>query len=242
MSDRIDTDAVLHKFMLQNHLEEPDHQVNLEGDLYRATVKKQREEKEPFQIIGELTGEVRDEVRNHALFHTTCTALGIGTLFIAAGLATIDKTFETMHEGQELNEAGLRECAVGAVLTLCASTLPEDFGPSFHLNVGKGAMRDGSSRLLVAIGKSPESAQIREGLIANCRDGQHYLIDRHIGTNDELATALRQNPEFASRYQHDLAFKLGVDSVMWAGAHGELPALKNQLPPAPAANQLEVRG
>jgi hypothetical protein len=243
MSDRIDTDALLHKFMKQTDLEK-DHQVDLEGDLYRATEKKQREEKDPFQIIGELAGEVRDEVRNHALFHGACVALGTGTLLIEAGASTIVKNLETIGEGDELSDATNRESAVGATLALCASALPDDFGVSLHLKVvgQPGAMRDGASKLLAAIGQSPEFAKIQQGLVDNCRDGQRYLVDRHIGTPAELATALTQNPEFASRYQHDLAFKLGVDSVVWAGAHGELPALMKQLPPAPVAHQLEVRG
>ena len=242
MSDRIDTDAVLHKFMIANDLEKLDHQVNLEGDVRRTTVEKQREELDAPKIIAELFGETEKHIFAEKAFHRTCSALGVGATFIAAGIETITKNVEVMLQGDDLSDAAQRDVAVGAVLTICASTLPENFGPSLHLVVGKGAMRDGASRLLRAIDKSPEAAQIRDGLIANCRDGQRYLIDRHIGTQAELSVALKQNPEFASRYEHDLAFKLGVDSVVWASSHDALPALEKQLPPPPAATQLEVRG
>jgi hypothetical protein len=243
MSDRIDTDAVLHKFMLQIDPEKSDHQVDLEGDLYRTTVEKQREEKDAPKIIAELLGETEKHIFIEKAFHRTCSALGLGTNLIAAGIETIGKAFETVHEGEQLNDATKREYAVGAVLTICASALPEDFGPSLHLKVvGKGTMQDGASHLLQAIDKSPEAAQIRDGIIANCRDGQRYLIDRHIGSQAELSATLKQNPDFAARYEHDLAFKLGADSVVWAAGHDALPALANQLPAAPAAAQLEVRG
>jgi hypothetical protein len=160
-----------------------------------------------------------------------------------AGVETIEKNVEVMLQGDELNDALKRECAVGAVLVLCESALPDDFGPSLHLSfAGKGKMNDGSARLLDALHHSPEFAGIQRGLIANCRDGQYYLMDRGIGTAAELSVVLKQNPEFAARYRNDLAFKLGVDSVVWAKSHGALPALANQLAPAPQVQKLEVRG
>ena len=245
MSDRIETDAVLHRFMLANNLEKPGHEVDLEGPLYLATREKQREELDGPHALAAGLGEAGKHVLAETLFHKTCTALGlVGTAVVMTGVETVVKNLETIHEGDVLKDAVKREYAVGAALVLCASALPENFGPSLQLEVvGKGAMRDdGALRLLRAIEKSPEFAPIQEGLISNCRDGQRYLIDRHIGTQAELSIALNHNPEFAARYRHDLAFKLGVDSVVWASAHDALPGLENQLPAAPKANQVEVRG
>jgi hypothetical protein len=63
-----------------------------------------------------------------------------------------------------------------------------------------------------------------------------------MSTRAELSVALQQNPEFAARYNNDLAFKLGVDSVVWSKPNGELPAIANQLAPTPQVQKLEVRG
>jgi hypothetical protein len=244
MSDRIDTDAVLHKFMLANDPEKAGHEVDLEGPLYRATQEKQAEERDPFHIISELLGEARDEVRNHTLFHGACAAVGMtGTLTLTAGTETISKFFQTAREGVELNDAIQREYAVGALLYLCRSALVPDFGASLELTfAGQKKLDDGAWRLAYAIEKSPDFAKIQQGFIDNCHDGQRYMIERHIGTQAELSVALQQNPDFGARYQHDLAFKLGVDLVVWAGAHQALPTLLKQLPPVPVAAQMEVRG
>jgi hypothetical protein len=242
MSDRIDTDAVLHRFMHANDLEKPGQEVDLEGPLYRATEEKQREELSLFHVALEVgKDQVKEKLIEHYLEVSRALAPTVG--FVFAGTETIVKNLEVMLQGDELNDATKREYAVGALLVLCSSTLPEDFGPSLHLNfAGKGKIDDGSARLLNAINHSPEFANIQNGLVDNCRDGQRYLIDRGIGTEAELSVARKQNPEFAARYEHDLAFKLGVDSVVWAKAHDALPALSNQLPPTPATAQIEVRG
>ena len=242
MSDRIETDAVLHKFMIANDLEKPGHEVDLEGPLYRATQEKQREELAFLHVAVEVVeDQAKEELIEKCLevSHELAPTVGM----VLAGYETIKRNLDVILEGDELKDATKREYAVGALLVLCSSALPPDFGPSLQLNfAGKGKIDDGSFRLLNAINHSPEFANIQKALVDSCRDGQHYLIDRGIGTQAELSVALKQNPDFAARYQHDLAFKLGVDSVVWAKAHGALPALSNQLAPAPSATQLEVRG
>ncbi len=244
MSDRIDTDAVLHRAMLANQLEDPKEPVNLAGDLYRTTVAKQREDCDILNMFHGVGVEVRNELVVHKLLGTAAHALGwIGSGIIAAGKETILRAIETMHEGDELKEAVKREYAAAACAMLCADALPLGFTTQLYGEFVKpGAASPGAVAVYKTILSRPDAADIQQGFVDNCRDAQRYALDRHIGTAADRTIALQQNPYLAKRYQHDLAFKLGIDSVVWASEHGQLPAIEQQLPAAPAATALEVRG
>jgi hypothetical protein len=248
MSDRIDTDAVLHSALLANHLEDPSHPINLEGDGWGAVREKQREESDPLNMLSDVVGEGQKEVLQHAALHhyfeKAAEALGwFPGLFVAAGKETIAKAFETIREGDDLNLGLRRDCAVGACLVLCGSALPAGFGEDLQSHFAlPGELPAGAHRVYETILARPDGWDIRQGMVANCRDGQRYALDRHITTPAELAVALDQNREFADRYHHDLAFKLGADSVIWSQAKGQLPALEHQLPAAPVPATMEVRG
>jgi hypothetical protein len=244
MSDRIDTDAVLHRAMLANQLELLHEPVDIEGDLYRTTDDKQRDERDPLKMLHALSTEARNEVLLHGVLGTAAHTIGwVGSLMVAAGKETIEKAFKTIHEGDELKIAVKREYAVGACAMLCASALPQGFRDDlFGKFVQKGEPSPGAVSVVTTIRTRPDGPQIEEGMVANCRDGQRYALDRHITTAADLAVVLKQNPEFASRYRHDLAFKLGADSVLWASSHGQVPELERGLPAAPVVTALEVRG
>src|SRR5262249_11672135 len=80
------------------------------------------------------------------------------------------------------------------------------------------------------------------GIAANCCDGQRYVFNRGIGSEQELLAALKQNDVFRSRYEHDLAFNLGVRSAIWAESHRQSDVMRQTLgaPAAPAS--FEARG
>jgi hypothetical protein len=79
-------------------------------------------------------------------------------------------------------------------------------------------------------------------MTANCQDGQRYAFDNRIATSRDVESAVRQNPAFAERYEHDVAFRMGVDSAVWAVAHGQSKELLESLPPAISSKHAEVRG
>jgi hypothetical protein len=243
MSDRIDTDAVLHNAMIAQRLEDPHHLVDFEGDGWAAIVEKQRDELDFFDTCNDVGKEAKTHVLLDFAFPKIAHALGKTSLLIEAGYATIEKAFETMEQGEVLQRGLQRDCAVGACMVLLGRTLPEGFATELRNGFAtRGELPAGAHAIYMSILSKPEGAQIRDAFVANCRDGQRYALDRHITTPAELAVALRQNPDFAARYQHDLAFKLGVDSVVWAQAHGQLPALEQQVPTAPVVTKMEMRG
>jgi hypothetical protein len=243
MSDRIETDAVLHQEMIAQHLEDPHHPLDLEGAGWAAVREHQRDELDWFDTLNNVGAEARTHVLLHAALPKIGHALGGAALLIAAGYETIAKTIETIEQGDDLKRGLLRDCAVGACIVLLGRALPEGFADELRNGFAThGELPAGAHALYMSILSRPDGAQIRDGFVADCRDGQRYALDRQITTTAELAVALQQNPEFAARYQHDLAFKLGTDSVVWAKAHDQLPALDRQLPPAPMAATMEVRG
>jgi hypothetical protein len=238
MSDRIDTDAVLHNAMIAQRLEDPHHLVDFEGDGWGAIRDKQRDE-----LLLEMGSELAVERGKHVLVHTALPKFAPTFGLLMAGYETIAKAFETMEQGEILQRGLQRDCAVGACIVLLGRTLPEGFAAELRNGFAtRGELPAGAHAIYMSILSKPEGAQLRDAFIANCRDGQRYALDHHITTPAELAVALRQNPEFAARYQHDLAFKMGVDSVVWAQAHGQLPALEQQVPVAPVVTKMEMRG
>ncbi len=244
MGNRIDTDGVLHSAMQAKPLEQHG-MVDLEGDLYHATKEKQREERDALlDVIKMSAGEVRNEVVLHQFFGNVAHAVGaVSSLIIGAGMETIACALETIHEGEQLNDAVVREYGAAACAMLCRSALPQGFVADFFRQfVKKGEASPGAVAVYNTIIARPDADQIRAGMVANCVDGQRHALDRHITTRHDLETSLKLNPDFANRYRHDLAFKLGTDSVIWAEAHGQLPALDGQVPAATSGSMIEVRG
>jgi hypothetical protein len=237
MGERIDTDAVLHRAMVTNHLEDAEHPVGLEGPTYRTERATQDQERS-------LPHFLLEEVGKHRVAHPVLHALdAVAQAIVGAGEATIKCAFKTMGEGDDLNAAVKREYAIGAALALCVDELP----PGFRASVARGFVQPGVAspgavQVYATLQSQPGADDIRAGIQANCRDGQQYALAKGIATAADLATALRQNPELAHRYQGDLAFKLGTDSVIWATANGGLPALQGQLPPAAQPRAIEVHG
>jgi hypothetical protein len=237
MGERIDTDALLHRAMETNHLEDPEHPVKLEGPMFRA----ERAEQEREHSLREF---VVHEVVSHGLAKFALHSLGyVAEAIVSAGVATIECAFKTVEEGEVLNAAVKREYAVGACLALCVDALPAGYRASVAQGfVARGVASPGAAQVYAALQAQPNADGIRAGIQGNCRDGQQYALAKGIGTSADLATALQQNPEFAGRYEGDLAFKLGADSVIWAAAHGELDTVRSQLPLVPQARAVEVRG
>ena len=57
MSDRIDTDAVLHNAMLASRVEEAGEKIDLEGDGWGALREKQRDALDLFATASNVGGE-----------------------------------------------------------------------------------------------------------------------------------------------------------------------------------------
>jgi hypothetical protein len=229
--------------MIAHHLEDPHHPIDLEGDGWAATRQEQREEVDFFNTLIDVASEARNHVLLDFALPKISHALGDTSLLIAAGVETIAKAIETMEQGEALNRGLQRDSAVGACIVLLGHALPAGFADELRNGFAThGQLPAGAHAIYMSILSKADGAQVRDGFIANCRDGQQYALDRRITTRAELATALRLNPDFAARYKHDLAFKLGTDSVVWAKAHEQLPALERQLPAPPTAATMEVRG
>src|SRR5690242_19222414 len=243
MSDRIDTDAVLHNAMLAAGVEVAGEKIDLEGDGSAAVREKERDELDLFNVGHDVGVEARNEVLAHLALRKIAHALGGASLLISAGVETIAKSYETIAQEKEVHEGLQRDAAVGACVILLTHTLPEGFADELRGGFAtRGDQPGGAIRIVDSIMAKPDRWAIKEGLVANCKDGQEYALVRHITTPAELAVALQQNPEFAARYKHDLAFKLGADSLVWAKTHGQLPALVGQIAACPVATTLEVRG
>jgi hypothetical protein len=246
MGDRIETDVLLHDAMVANHLENTDDKVNLEGALYHATAAKQREEHGQFWMNMFMSAAVHlvgEDAMHVALHHVDKPFVKPGPAIVMAGYETISKNVETINEGDELKEGIKREYGVGACVMLCQTALP----PGFQADVydqffKKGEASPGAVAVYQTIMSQPGAEATRDGFVANCKDGQRYALDRHILTQDDLKTALLQNPELRNRYRTDLAFKLGVDSVIWANSHGGVAPIEASLAPAPQPVTTEVRG
>src|SRR5262245_32850439 len=103
MSDRIDTDAVLHNAMIAHHLEDPHPPIDLEGDGWAATRERQRDEVDFFEVCNHLGIDARDHLLFDAALPKLAHALGKTTLLISAGIDTIEKAFETIEQDEGLN-------------------------------------------------------------------------------------------------------------------------------------------
>jgi hypothetical protein len=167
---------------------------------------------------------------------------GLGGAIITAGKFTIDCAIKSVEEAEPLNDALRRENAVTACVCLCLPALPDDFPRSIFGQLESGKPAPKGEAMFTSIIAGPDGANVRAGIVGNCQDGQRYALAKGIATSVDLATALKQNPEFAQRYKHDLAFKIGTDSVVWASAHDAIAEVRSHLAPAPQAHTLEVRG
>jgi hypothetical protein len=98
MSDRIDTDAVLHNAMIAHHLEDPHHPIDLEGDGWAATRQEQRDEVDFFNTLSDVASEARNHVLLDFALPKIGHALGKTSLLIAAGVETIARSIETMGQ------------------------------------------------------------------------------------------------------------------------------------------------
>jgi hypothetical protein len=233
MSDRVDTDAVLHDEMTRVHSYDPS--VDLEGNLLKGEVEAQKRER-THETPGWLLKEAATEGVIHAVKHFISRGMG-GTLpILNAGYATIADNLQNLTDGDKLRDAVSREPAVAACITMCGDVLPEGFrgelGAQF---VTTEAAR---SAVYVDLGRRPDFETIKNGIADNCRDGQRTALDKGVRTQGDLDAALKAGGAFADRYRHDLAFKMGVDSVVWAAAHGQTIDVR----PAPAATVVAVRG
>ena len=241
MENRINADQVLHSTMLSLGLERPDHQVDIEGELWGTVKARQNEEIQnelPKFVEGASAG-AHHRARSQAL---ALVEIGAPVHMVLAGALTIAAARHTIKEGEELNDAVKREYALGAALMLCADVLPEGYraeicGEFFK----KGTVSPGGVAVYETIRNQPGGAEIQKGFIGNCQDGQRYALEHRIADSGELHSTLRQNPAFADRYEHDITFRMGVDSVLWAAAHGATDAIEQKLPELPQA-RLEVRG
>jgi hypothetical protein len=252
MADRIDTDGVLHKTMVATGLETPNHRVDLEGGLYRNVDARQKKEihdhlpeffaEEAATRIGEHTPGWKAIERS--VEHIV--ALDLAHHFLYAGYATVKYTLKTIADGDELNEAVKRDAAVAVCMTICAPALPEGYRDDLAKGLldrgtDENARMPAATTLLTTIDGLPNAADVRAGMLANCRDGQSYALDKHFQSAGDVEVAERQNPAFADRYQHDLAFRMGVDSAVWAAAHGKTDDLQKSLPrPVPSAVELRA--
>jgi hypothetical protein len=70
-----------------------------------------------------------------------------------------------------------------------------------------GELPAGAHAIYMAILSKPDGAQIRDGFVANCRDGQQYARDRHITTAAELARAAAE-----SRVRRSVPARLSVQA------------------------------
>ncbi len=243
MADRIATDNVLNRALHDPGEQEHDHPLNLEGPLYKATKKAQLEARAPLQVLADFILDIPAEMATERLIHGYEEVAGrLGSPMIMAGKFTIDCALKTMEEGQGLNDALRRETALTACIYLCVSALPEGFAQSVFRQLESGGPAPKGEPLFTKIIAAPGGAAVRAGIVANCRDGQDCALAKGVLTPATLAAALQHNPEFAERYKHDLAFKLGADCVVWANANGRLAEIQKQLPPRPEAAALEVRG
>jgi len=246
MSDRIDTDARLHAAMQTTlsetgrPLEDPEHPVNLEGLLYFPTKAVQD---------GKLRDAFRmfpaDVARAHAIEHMLDMGLRLGEGVVgmtAAAIETFLNGTKNIAEGDELNAAVKREYGVGACVDFCSGVLPEGFVAAVKAQFFKpGSVSPGAKAVEARLFEAPDFPAVQAALIANCRDGQQYAFAHAINSADQLAAALGQNSAFAQRYQNDIAFKLGTDSVVWAFAHEQATVIASQLPAAAEPATVELR-
>ena len=241
MENRINADQVLHSTMMSLGLERADHQVDIEGERWGTVKARQNEE-----IQSELPKFAKEQLKEHIIEyvakHLLDWEIGVTGHLVAAGPKTIAAALDTIEEGDQLNDAVKREYALGAALMLCADVLPEGYraeicGEFFK----KGSVSPGGIAVYETIRNQPGGAEIQKGFTGNCQDGQRYALEHRIADSGELHSTLRQNPAFADRYEHDITFRMGVDSVLWAAAHGAKSAIEQKLPELPQA-RLEVRG
>jgi hypothetical protein len=247
MSDPIDTDARLHAAMQQavteagRPLEDPANPVNLEGLLYLPTKAVQD---------GRLRDAFRmfpaDIAKEQAIEYLLEMGLHLGEEVIGMGAAAIETYLcnaKNIADGDDLNAAVKREYGVGACVELCGSVLPEGFVAAVKAQFVKpGAVSPGAKAVEAKLFLAPDFANVQAALMANCREGQAYAFAHGITSADQLSAAIDQNPGFARRYQNDIAFKLGTDSVVWAGTHDQSAVIASLLPAPVEPSSLELRG
>jgi hypothetical protein len=233
MSGRIDTDAVLHEEMVRAHSYDPN--VDLEGNLLQGEVEAQKRER-GHEAPGWLLKEAATEGVIHAVKHFVSHGLGAGLPIVNAAYATLADNLKNLTDGDALRDAVSREPAVAACITLCSDALPEGFRG--ELGAQLVTTQAARSAVYVDLARRPDFDAIKSGIVENCRDGQRAALDNGVRTQGDLGAAVAAGGAFAERYRHDLAFKLGVDSVVWAAGHGQTI----DVGAAPTANVVAVRG
>jgi len=243
MAEPINTDARLHVAMLKAHLEDPDQPVDLEGPLYQPKIAEQK--KRLREASGELVSEY---ARERLLDHVIRQALDVGSDVlggVAAAVETLRCAVRNIDEGDQLNAAVKREYGVGACLELCKSILPPGFVEHVmrqFVDSSSDCVSPGALEVENILLKSPDAEAVKAGIIANCQDGQRYALEHGIGSRRELETALRENPAFSDRYNHDIAFRLGTDSVVWVASHIPLDSIPGLPTAIVSSAPIELRG
>jgi hypothetical protein len=247
MSDPISNDARLHAAMQTiepvpgKPLEDPASPVDLEGLLYLPTRAAQNAD-----LVKELRRLPLDLAQARAKEFLLELALPIGEDAIGMGAAAIE-TFicaaKTIAEGDQLNAAIKREYGVGACLEFCSSALPEGFVAAVEAQFVKpGSVSPGAKAVEAKLFEAPDFPALQTAMIANCRDGQQYAFSHDLKSAEALGFATKHDPAFAERYQHDIAFKLGADSVVWAFLHDQAALMAHELPPTAEPSTVELRG
>jgi hypothetical protein len=247
MPDPISSDAWLHTAMQTSQaetgrpLEDPDHPVDLEGPLYVPTKATQDADlmKELRRLPLDLAGERAAEFLVEKLLPMGADAVGLSVVAIKTFLCAT----KNILEGDALNAAVKREYGVGACLEFCSAALPEGFVAAVKAQfVNPGSVSPGAKAVEAKLFASPDFPAVQAALISHCRDGQQYAFVHTITSPQNLVDAIAYDPVFAERYQHDIAFKLGADSVVWAFLHDKAAVIASQLPPTAQPSNVQLRG
>jgi len=127
--------------------------------------------------------------------------------------------------------ARARQVYSAATLRMAEGVLPGDFIearrqqllPGARADVADGLLSEMNRRLAVEL-RSPEKAQqAMTQLQATARraavEGMEYAVAFELKSDEQLRTLLARDASLRARYSEDLAFREGVNSVVWLAQH-----------------------
>jgi len=177
--------------------------------------------------VGMTGGLVAAEALHHGLEHASGVSAGVAAALLGPGLTALKLLYswdKAHREGEALRDAYARDSVNLAVVYAAASALPPAYVAKMRVDLKPvDGERGGAMKILNRVMVNDAEWQtIKRQAEEHVRIGCDTATRLNVTSKEGLELRLKNDRQFAVLYQQDIAFKHGVDSVVYDNVQRQL--------------------